>query len=50
MSADERSQPVERVSRFEMAAPSPTGCATHDRPDVSSTHPPRPSTTRNDDQ
>src|SRR5690606_37398755 len=49
-SGEARVQAVPRVSRLEIAAPSPTGCATQDRPEVSSTQPPRPSTTRNDDQ
>jgi len=49
-SDDDRTQPVDSVSRFEMAAPSATGWATQARPEVSTTQPPRPSITRNDDQ
>ncbi len=49
-SGDERVQSVPIVRRLEMAAPSPTGRATHERFDVSSTQPPSPSTRRKDDQ
>jgi hypothetical protein len=49
-SGDDRCQPVASVNRLDTAAPSPTACATHEAADVSSTHPPLPSTTTNDDQ
>ena len=41
---DDRVQSVASVSRLEMAAPSPTGWATHVVPEVSTTHPPVGST------